>query len=87
MVTAFEALDTIAARQGKRRFCSSMISTLQSKLANIIQRRYGLPAPPMIISGEVDGRSRQARVDAFQIGPDEFAVMILSRAPAESGRR
>jgi hypothetical protein len=44
----------------------------------IIQRRYHTAAPPMIINGSVDGAARQARVDRFQIGPDEFDVMILS---------
>lgn len=77
MVTAFEALDAIAARKEKALLFLDDLD-LQSKLAGIIQRRYGLLAPPMIISGQVDGRARQARVDAFQIGPDEFAVMILS---------
>jgi Helicase conserved C-terminal domain len=32
----------------------------------------------MIINGLVDGANRQARVDKFQVGPDEFEVMILS---------
>jgi hypothetical protein len=77
MVTAFEVLDTIVARREKALLFLDDLD-LQSKLVSIIQRRYRLPAPPMIISGQVDGKARQARVDAFQIGPDEFAVMILS---------
>jgi len=37
-----------------------------------------MAAPPMIINSRVDGAARQARVDRFQVGPDEFDVMILS---------
>lgn len=77
MVTAFRALDTIAARREKALLFLDDLE-LQSKLTGIIQRRYGLSSPPMIINGQVDGKARQARVDAFQIGPDEFAIMILS---------
>ena len=33
---------------------------------------------PLIINGQVPGAMRQARVDAFQQGPDGFDVMILS---------
>jgi hypothetical protein len=51
---------------------------LQARLAGIIQRRYGMAASPMIINGRVDGAARQARVDRFQVGPDEFDAMILS---------
>jgi hypothetical protein len=77
MTTAFDALDAIAARKEMVLLFLDDLE-LQSKLAGIIQRRYGLQAPPMIISGQVDGKARQARVDAFQIGADEFAVMVLS---------
>lgn len=77
MVTAFQALDTIALRKEKALLFLDDLE-LQSKLACIIQRRYGLSSPPMIINGQVDGPARQARVDAFQIDSDDFAVMILS---------
>lgn len=77
IVTAFQALDAIAARKEKALLFLDDLE-LQSKLTGVIQRRYGLLAPPLIINGQVDGRTRQTRVDTFQIGPDEFAVMILS---------
>jgi SNF2 family DNA or RNA helicase len=51
---------------------------LQARMAGIIQRRYGMAAPPMIINGSVAGATRQARVDRFQVGPEEFDAMILS---------
>jgi hypothetical protein len=51
---------------------------LQPRLANIIQRRYRLPACPMLINGQVAGVARQTRVDRFQRAPDGFDVMILS---------
>src|SRR5204863_1491339 len=51
---------------------------LQARMAGIIQRRYGMAAPPMIINGTVAGVTRQARVDRFQVGPEDFDAMILS---------
>jgi SNF2 family DNA or RNA helicase len=75
--TAFDILDTIASR-GERVLIFLDDLDLQARLAGVIQRRYRLPAPPMIINGRVDGATRQARVDRFQVGPDEFEAMILS---------
>ena len=51
---------------------------MQARLAGVIQRRYRLPAPPAIISGEVAGHRRQQRVDRFQAAPRGFDAMILS---------
>lgn len=51
---------------------------VQARLSGIIQRRYRLPAPPAIISGEVAGHRRQQRVDRFQAAPRGFDAMILS---------
>lgn len=58
---------------------------MQARLAGVIQRRYRLAAPPMIISGQVAGGVRQARVDRFQAGPDGFAAMILSPCARGAG--
>jgi hypothetical protein len=77
MRIAFDALDAIASR-GERALLFLDDLDLQARLVGIIQRRFGMGAPPMIINGRVDGAARQARVDRFQIGPDEFDVMILS---------
>ena len=73
----FEALDGIAAA-GERALIFLDSLDMQSRLAGIIQRRYGLAAPPAIISGEVAGQRRQQRVDRFQAGPPGFDAMILS---------
>jgi SNF2 family DNA or RNA helicase len=74
---AFEALDSInSLRERVLIFLDDL--DLQARLAGIIQRRYGMAAPPMIINGNVSGAARQARVDRFQVGPDEFDAMILS---------
>jgi hypothetical protein len=77
LATTFKALDTIAARKERVLIFLDDLE-LQAKLTGVIQRRYNLSVPPMIINGQVDGKARQARVDKFQMGPEEFGVMILS---------
>jgi SNF2 family DNA or RNA helicase len=77
MRIAFDALDSIARRRERVLIFLDDLD-LQARLAGIIQRRYSMTTPPMIINGRVDGAARQARVDRFQIGPDEFDAMILS---------
>jgi SNF2-related domain/Helicase conserved C-terminal domain len=77
MRIAFEALDSIAARRERALVFLDDLN-LQARLVGIIQRRYSMAAPPMIINGSVGGATRQARVDRFQVGPDEFDAMILS---------
>src|SRR5207244_8243 len=57
----FDALDRIAAA-GERALIFLDSLAMQSRLAGIMQRRYGLPSPPAIISGEVAGHRRQQRV-------------------------
>src|SRR5690606_38080770 len=71
------ALDRIAAA-GERALIFVDDRALQARLAGIIQRRYHLVRPPMIINGAVPGAARQARVDRFQQDPDGFDAMILS---------
>jgi hypothetical protein len=58
---------------------------LQVRLAGLLQRRYRLPRAPMIVSGEVAGLKRQDRVQAFQVAPQGFDVMILSPRAAGVG--
>jgi len=77
MRIAFDALDSIASRRERALLFLDDLD-LQARLVGVIQRRYGMAVPPMIINGSVDGAARQARVDRFQVGPDEFDVMILS---------
>ncbi|HLN08024.1 MAG TPA: DEAD/DEAH box helicase, partial [Xanthobacteraceae bacterium] len=77
MRVAFEALDRIA-EQRERALIFLDDLDLQSRLVGVVQRRYHLGEPPMLISGQVEGSKRQVRVDRFQAGPDEFDVMIMS---------
>ena len=73
----FDALDRAEAA-GERVLIFLDSLDLQARLVGIIQRRYRLPAPPAIISGEVAGHRRQQRVDRFQAAPRGFDAMILS---------
>ncbi|WP_188260223.1 DEAD/DEAH box helicase [Azospirillum tabaci] len=77
LTAAFTALDDIA-QKGERVLIFLEDLAMQARLAGILQRRYRLLAPPMIISGQVAGTVRQARVDRFQASADKFDAMILS---------
>ena len=74
---AFEALDKVAEQKEKALIFLDDLG-LQARLAGLMQRRYGLRAPPPLINGSVDGSQRQARVDAFQMSAEGFDAMILS---------
>ena len=74
---SFDILDEVA-RTGDKALLFLDDLDLQARLASIIQRRYRLAAPPAIINGSVDGSTRQARVDAFQVAADGFDIMLLS---------
>jgi hypothetical protein len=56
----------------------------QGILAGMVQRRYRLERSPLIISGEVAGSKRQARVDDFQ-ARSGFDLMVLSPRAAGVG--
>jgi SNF2 family DNA or RNA helicase len=76
LVETFGILDRIAAEDQKALvFIESR--EMQGLLAEIFQRRYDLPGPPLIINGAVSGQKRHERVNEFQRrrGSD---VMILS---------
>jgi SNF2 family DNA or RNA helicase len=77
MHTTFATLDCIAANRERVLIFLDDLE-MQARLAGVIQRRYALRSPPMIISGEVAGAARQARVNRFQVNSDDFDVMILS---------
>ena len=77
LMATFTILDDIHLR-GERVLIFVEDLALQPRLASIIQRRYRLLAPPMLINGQVSGLLRQTRVDRFQEGADGFDVMILS---------
>lgn len=73
-----EALDRIA-KAGERAlvFLESLDLQDVGQLPLLLQRRYGLATPPMVINGTVSTEARQARVKAFQEGTG-FDLMLLS---------
>lgn len=73
---AFELLDDIRDR-GEKALVFLESRAIQDALAEILQRRYRLRDPILIINGDVAGSKRKARVDEFQ-GRSGFDVMILS---------
>jgi SNF2 family DNA or RNA helicase len=77
LISSFKVLDAIY-QSGERVLIFVEDLALQPRLASIIQRRYRLPSPPMLINGQVSGVTRQARVDRFQAAGDGFDAMILS---------
>src|SRR5205823_13796076 len=73
---AMRILDTVAARKEKALlFVDSR--AMQAALIEILQRRYHLQDPPLVINGDVPGGKRLARADDFQQQPG-FGALILS---------
>lgn len=72
----FDVLDEIY-RRNERALIFIDSRDVQAQLIGLIQRRYKLSAPPLIINGDVPGAVRQAHVNSFQKG-EGFDVMILS---------
>lgn len=77
LILLFQILDGIHER-GERALVFLDDREMQARLAGLIQRRYRLPGPPMIINGAVPGAARQARVNRFQAAKPGFDVMLLS---------
>lgn len=76
LAVAVDALDQIsAAGEAALLFLDDL--PFMARLQGLLQRRYRLPAPPPIISGDVAGGRRQAIVDRFQRGQG-FGVVLLS---------
>lgn len=73
---AFRVLDGIA-ENGERALIFLESRDMQPILQGMIQRRYSLDHPPMVINGSVAGDSRKQMVKRFQKG-DGFDCMILS---------
>jgi len=73
----FQTLDDVHAR-GEHALIFLDDRAMQARLAGLIQRRYRLPASPMIINGAVPGAARQARVNRFLAALPGFDVMLLS---------
>ncbi|MBE3599798.1 MAG: DEAD/DEAH box helicase [Limnochordaceae bacterium] len=76
LAEAIRVLDEVA-RAGERALVYVDSLEFQSILRGLLQRRYGLAQPPLLINGTVAGDQRKRRVDVFQQG-DGFDVMILS---------
>ena len=76
LVEAMRVLDSVAALEEKALvFVDSR--AMQAALMEILQRRYHLPDPPLVINGDVPGGKRLARAEGFQQQPG-FGVLILS---------
>ncbi len=75
--SAFSILDDVANKSEKALVFLDDLE-IQARLVGMIQRRYSLAQAPLVINGNVDGRSRQARVDRFQKVSRQFDVMLLS---------
>ena len=58
-------------------FLESLDLQEADQLPLLLQRRYRLAKPPMVINGQVSTETRQSRVNAFQTQRD-FDVMLLS---------
>ncbi len=74
---ALTVLDEVA-QAGERALVFVGDIAFMARLSGLLQRRYRLAQPPMMISGQVAGPARQARVDLFQTAPAGFDVMLLS---------
>ncbi len=71
-----EVLDRVHERREKALVFTDSLE-LQATLAEVLQRRYDMASPPMLINGEVAGVERQNRVGRFQKA-EGFDVMLLS---------
>lgn len=78
MQAMFAVLDKVAVQRERALvFLESLDLQESGQLPHLIQRRYGLVRPPMVINGEVSTAERQARVERFQTETG-FDVMLLS---------
>ena len=76
---AIEALDAIvAAGEAALVFLDDL--DFASRLQGVLQRRYQLPQPPRLISGEIAGGQRQRIVEAFQRGRGFGILLMIPRA-------
>lgn len=76
LVEAMRILDSVAALEEKALVFVDA-RAMQAALMEILQRRYHLPDPPLVINGDVPGGKRLVRADDFQQQPG-FGVLILS---------
>jgi SNF2 family DNA or RNA helicase len=76
-VEMFEILDRIH-KDGEKALIFVEFLEPQAYLATLLQRRYRMASPPLLINGAVTGPKRQERVDRFQAGLPGFDVILLS---------
>jgi len=77
-IALIEVLDKVAVANEKVLvFLESLDLQDANQLPLLLQRRYGLVRPPMVINGQVGTEVRQERVNAFQ-RERGFDVMLLS---------
>ncbi len=72
----FNTLDSVKDK-GEKALIFVESCDMQSNLSTIIQKRYSLCSPPLLINGTVSGEKRKLRVDQFQ-EKQGFDCMILS---------
>lgn len=73
---AIRVLDGVAAI-GEKALVFVDARAMQAALMEVLQRRYDLPEPPMVINGDIPGGKRFDRAETFQRQPG-FGVLILS---------
>lgn len=77
-IAMLQILDDVSKRGEKALvFLESLDLQEVDQLPTLLQRRYGLSAPPMVINGQIGTENRQRRVDKFQ-RETGFDVMLLS---------
>lgn len=77
-IAMIEILDDVALKHEKVLiFLESLDLQDANQLPLLLQRRYGLARPPMVINGQVGTEARQARVNTFQ-KERGFDIMLLS---------
>lgn len=76
LMILFELLENIESK-GEKALIFVESLEMHGILAELLQRRFKMATPPLIISGEVGGDNRKKRVDIFQMRRG-FDAMILS---------
>ena len=82
LIALLKILDEIKAR-GEKVLIFLASRELQARLIPLLQHRYDLPAPPLLINGAVSPAKRKRTVNDFQSMPAGFAVMLI--APQAGG--
>lgn len=76
LTKTLDILDEVFRRDAKALVFVEALE-LQGRLVGLLQRRYAMRRPPMVINGNVAGPDRLSRVNAFQ-RDQGFDVMLIS---------